>query len=160
MPTNRVAFEELWQAVCGRPGPDDGEREELARIAQTLKVAPAADVEERAWALNTLAVALATLGHEGEALGVLRAAVRLEASEEARIAALACASLVRADQGQPEDAARLARIVYGATGDARMLASLGTALARRAAATDDAELAEVASECLQWADLEDAFASA
>ncbi|MBD0348438.1 MAG: hypothetical protein ICV59_04735 [Thermoleophilia bacterium] len=159
MPTNRAAFEEIWQAVCIQPAPDDGEREELARIAQTLRVAPASDVEERAWALNTLSVALATLGHPSEALGVLRACVRLEPSDEARIAALACAALIRAEQGEHDDAARLARIVGGASGDPRMLSALGTALARRALEADDEELGEAASECLRWADLETAFAA-
>lgn len=159
MPTNRAAFEELWQVVCGRAADDVHDHEDLARIAQTLRVAPAADREERSWALNTLAVALATLGHPSEALGVLRASVRLEASEESRVAALACAAVTRADQGEHDDAARLARIVNGSSGDARMLAALGTALARRAAAADDAELGEAASECLRWADLEDAFAT-
>ena len=160
MPTNRAAFQELWQALCVQPAPEDGEREELARIAQTLRVAPAGDLEERAWALNTLSVALATLGHPSEALGVLRASVKLEASEEARVAALACAALIRAEQGEYEDAARLARIVGGACGDPRMLAALGTVLARRALEADDEDLGEAASQCLRWADLETAFEAA
>ena len=160
MATNRAAFEELWQAICGRPAPSQGDREELARIAQTLQVAPAADLEERAWALNTLSVALATLGHPSEALGVLRASVKLEASEEARIASLACAALIRAEQGEYEDPARLARVVGGACGDSRMLSALGTALARCALVADDDDLGEAASECLRWADLENAFDAA
>jgi hypothetical protein len=157
MTSNREAFEELWQAVCGGTGRLEGGDAELARIAQTLTVAPAADCEERAWSLNALAAALATLGHPGEALAVLRAAVRLEASTEARISSLACAAVIRADQGEFEDAARLARMVSGACGEPGLLGALGQALARRAAEVDDAELAEAASECLRWAGLEQAF---
>jgi len=160
MESNRAAFEELWQAVCGRAGYVDAGDEELARLAQTLTVAPAADCEERAWALNALAAALATLGHPGEALAVLRASVRLEASADARIASLACAAVIRADQGEFEDAGRLARMVSEACGDSQLLAALGEALARRAAEADDAELGEAASDCLRWADLEDAYETA
>ena len=159
MATNRAAFQELWQAVCVQPAPTGGEREELARIAQTLRVAPAADLEERAWALNTLSVALATLGHPTEALGVLRASVKLEASEDSRVAALACAALIRAEQAEYEDAARLARVVGGACGDPRLLSALGTALHRLAFEAGDDELGEAASECLRWAGLETAFAA-
>ena len=100
MPTNRAAFNELWQTVCDLSPTVQTDDDELARIAQTLTVAPAADPEERAWALNALAAALATLGHPGEALAVLRAAVRLDASPEARVASLACAAVIRARPGR------------------------------------------------------------
>ena len=159
MPTNRAAFNELWQAVCDLT-PTAADDDELARIAQTLTVAPAADAEERAWALNALAAALATLGHPGEALAVLRAAVRLDASPEARVASLACAAVIRADQGELEDAARLARMVEGGSGEPALLRALGRALGERARAAEDDDLREVAEECLRWADLEDAFSTA
>jgi hypothetical protein len=160
MPTNRAAFNELWQAVCELPPALAAADEELARLAQTLTVAPAADEEERAWALNALAAALATLGHPGEALAVLRAAVRLEASHDARLASLACAAVIRADQGETVDAARLARMVEDGCGDAALLRALGRALAERARASGDEELADAACDCLRWAGLEDAFAAA
>ena len=159
MPTNRAAFNELWQAVCELSPASAANDDELARIAQTLTVAPAADEEERAWALNALAAALATLGHPGESLAVLRAAVRLDASAEARVASLACAAVVRADQGELEDASRLARMVEGGCGEPSLLRALGRALAERARAADDIELADAAEDCLRWADLEDAFAA-
>jgi hypothetical protein len=160
MPTNRAAFNELWQTVCELSPTVQTDDEELARIAQTLTVAPAADAEERAWALNALAAALATLGHPGEALAVLRAAVRLDASPEARVASLACAAVIRADQGELEDAARLARMVEGGSGEPALLRALGHALAERARAADDDDLREAAADCVRWADLEDAFTAA
>jgi hypothetical protein len=159
MPTNRAAFHELWQAVCELPPSMLADDDELARIAQTLTVAPAGDAEERAWALNALAAALATLGHPGEALAVLRAAVRLEASAEARVASLACAAVIRADQGELEDAARLARMVSAGSGEPSLLRALGRGLAERARPAGDEELADVARDCLRWADLEDAAAA-
>ncbi|MFN2469865.1 MAG: hypothetical protein ABR583_02540 [Gaiellaceae bacterium] len=159
MPDNRAAFEELWQTVCGRPSAGPAEDEELARIAQTLTVAPVGDVEERAWALNALAAALATLGLPGEALAVLRASVRVEASNEARIASFACAAVIRADQGEFEDAARLARMVEDATGDPELLRALGRALEERAREAGDEELLDAALGCVRWADLEDAYAA-
>jgi hypothetical protein len=159
MPTNRAAFNELWQAVCDQSSATVADDDELARIAQTLTVAPAGDPEERAWALNALAAALATLGHPGEALAVLRAAVRLDASADARLASLACAAVIRADQGVLEDAARLARMVEGGSGEPQLLRALGRALADRARAAGDEELAHAASDCLRWAELEEAFAA-
>ena len=159
MPTNRAAFHELWQTVCDLSPRAQTDDEELARIAQTLTVAPAGDAEERAWALNALAAALATLGHPGEALAVLRAAVRLDASPEARVASLACAAVIRADQGELEDAARLARMVEGGSGEPALLRALGRALGERARAADDDDLRDAADDCLRWADLEDAFAA-
>src|SRR3954465_12218869 len=159
MPTNRAAFNELWQAVCDLTPTAPADDDELARIAQTLTVAPAADAEERAWSLNALAAALATLGHPAEALAVLRAAVRLDASADARVASLACAAVIRADQGELEDAARLARMVEGGSSEPALLRAPGTALAERGRAADDADLCD-AADCLRWADLEDAFTSA
>jgi hypothetical protein len=159
MPTNRAAFNELWQAVCELSPAAVADDDELARIAQTLTVAPAGDAEERAWALNALAAALATLGHPGEALAVLRAAVRLDASPDARVASLACAAVIRADQGELEDAARLARMVEGGSGEPSLLRALGRALAERARAAGDEQLADAACACMRWADLEEAFAT-
>ncbi len=157
MPTNRAAFNELWHAVCTHSQGAVADDDELARIAQTLTVAPAADSEERAWSLNALAAALATLGHPAEALAVLRAAVRLDASADARVASLACAAVIRADQGELEDAARLARMVEGGSSEPALLRALGKALGERARAADDADLSDAAADCLRWADLEDAF---
>ena len=157
MPTNRAAFTELWQTVCDLSPAAVADDDELARIAQTLTVAPAADSEERAWSLNALAAALATLGHPAEALAVLRAAVRLDASADARVASLACAAVIRADQGELEDAARLARMVEGGSSEPALLRALGKALGERARAADDADLCDAAADCLRWADLEDAF---
>ena len=88
---------------------------------------------------------------------MLRAAVRLDASPEARVASLACAAVIRADQGELEDAARLARMVEGGSGEPALLRALGRALGERARAADDDDLREAAADCLRWADLEDAF---
>ena len=160
MSGNRAAFEELWQAVCRGPGWAEGEDAELERIAHALEVAPAGDTEERAWALNALGAALAALGNPGEALAVLRAAVALKPSHEARIAAFACAAVVRCDQGEHEDACRLAGIVQNACGEPAVLRVLGAALGERARLTGDQDLEDAALDCIRWAQLEDAFSAA
>ena len=92
----------------------------------------------------------------------MRRAIRilLNASADARVASLACAAVIRADQGELEDAARLARMVEGGSSEPALLRALGKALGERARAADDADLRDAADDCMRWADLEDAFLSA
>jgi hypothetical protein len=49
-------------------------------------------------------------------------------------------------------------MVEGGSGEASLLRALGRALAERARAAGDEELADAACDCLRWANLEEAFA--
>ena len=50
-------------------------------------------------------------------------------------------------------------MVEGGSGEPALLRALGKALAERARAADDADLCDAATDCLRWAELEDAFLS-
>ena len=153
---NGHPFDEVVARV--RAAADEGE--EYALVPSALEAALAADLDDRAWALITLGGVLAVLGHYEEALDALRGSIELRSSEEARVAALLCAAAIRCDQGELEEASRIAHVVENTTGDPKLLRLLARVFLRTADLNSSAELQEHARRFLERANLEEAFGRA
>ena len=151
--------EDLSAVARGDEHPDELE-EEFPLVPHAVAAALAVGREERAWALTSLAVELTSLGHHDEALDVLRASVKLRASERVRVAALTCAVAIRCRQGEHDDALRIGELVLHSTGEIRLLRVIGRLLRERSEITGDLRLGSEALRYFERADLEEAFESA
>ncbi|MBA2474350.1 MAG: hypothetical protein H0V40_00105 [Actinobacteria bacterium] len=148
---------DLFHELQGRVRSARAEGEDDALLTHVLALARAEGADEHAWALTALGATLALLGYYDDALQVLRDAIRVQPSAEAKIAALVCAAAIRCDQGEPADALRIGELVETRTGDAGILRLLGRVFLDTGREIGDERLSSQGRRCIERAELEEAF---